>query len=173
MVGPVLRMLVSLGIVLALMYVAARLLSRTKGIGTPRPSRRSVSLLARGQAAARGEAAARRQAGRGRRSARSDSPLELVARQPLGKAASVSLLRVAGKLVLVGVTDTSVRLLRELDDDEREREEETADLLSLVTASTASAASAASAASGAVGFADAAAPVTLLDQLRERTVRRA
>ncbi len=156
MVGPVLRMLVSLGIVLALMYVAARLLSRTKGMGTPRPSRRPVSLVARGHPVARGQAGRR-----GRRSARSDSPLELVARQPLGKAASVSLLRVAGKLVLVGVTDTSVRLLRELDDDEREREETPADLLSLVGTG------------GTAGAADAATPVTLLDQLRERTVRRA
>lgn len=158
MFGPALRMLVSLAIVLALMYVAARLLARSKGIptGGPRATKRvRRSLLAAVTGAAQTSK-------RGRRPARTASPLEVLARQPLGKSASVSLVRVADKVLLVGVTDSTVQLLSELDAAQLEDEEPTADLLSLAPSGL-----------SRTEHASSRTAVSVLDQLRERTVRRA
>ena len=43
--------------------------------------------------------------------------LEVVTRQPLGKTASVAIVRAAGKALVLGVTDTSVTILAEADPD--------------------------------------------------------
>lgn len=137
-VGPLLRMLVSLAVVLALMYIAARLLNRTHG--TPR----SVQRPHRPRRRLPGVAAVPRR-----------TELEVVGHRPLGKGAAVALVRAADRTWLVGVTDTSVRLLSELEPDAEAIPDD----------------------AGRVSVAElvpgGAAPVSLLDQLRERTVRRA
>lgn len=82
--GTLLQLGVSLGVVLALMAVCARLLRRSSlGTGASRSRKRAQ--------------------------------LEVVARQQLGKTASVAVVNVAGTHLLVGVSDGSVRLLTELD----------------------------------------------------------
>ncbi len=82
--GTFLQLGVSLGVVLALMAVCARLLRRSSlGTGTSRSRKRAQ--------------------------------LEVVARQPLGKTTSIAVVNVAGTHLLVGVSDGSVRLLTELD----------------------------------------------------------
>jgi flagellar protein FliO/FliZ len=110
MLGPALRMVVSLGIVLALMYIAARLLNRTRGGSAVRVPRRPALKHA-------GLASALPKLGQsgGRRNARRRPRLEVIARQPLGKAASVAVVRVADRTLLLGVTDSAVHLLSEMD----------------------------------------------------------
>ena len=44
--------------------------------------------------------------------------IEVVARQRMGRASSVSVLRVAGRVLVVGATEEQVTLLAEVDDDE-------------------------------------------------------
>ena len=44
--------------------------------------------------------------------------IEVVARQRMGRASSVSVLRVAGRVLVVGSTDEQVTLLAEMEDDE-------------------------------------------------------
>jgi flagellar protein FliO/FliZ len=44
--------------------------------------------------------------------------IEVVARQRMGRASSVSVLRVAGRVLVVGSTDEQVTLLAEVDEDE-------------------------------------------------------
>src|SRR5690242_7353799 len=110
MLGPALRMIVSLGVVLALMYVAARLLARSKGVSTGRP--RSLRPRRRPLSSVVGSVTTPM---RGRRPVADDPTLEVLSRQPLGKAASVSLVRVGDKLLLIGVTDSTVQLLSEID----------------------------------------------------------
>ncbi|MCZ2836496.1 FliO/MopB family protein [Modestobacter sp. VKM Ac-2985] len=44
--------------------------------------------------------------------------IEVVARQRMGRASSVSVLRVAGRVLVVGSTEEQVTLLAELEDDE-------------------------------------------------------
>ena len=44
--------------------------------------------------------------------------IEVVARQRMGRASSVSVLRVAGRVLVVGSTDAQVTLLAEMEDDE-------------------------------------------------------
>ena len=158
MLGPALRMLVSLAVVLALMYVAARLLARSKGIATgrpraARPARRPLLAAVTGSA---------QTSKRGRRTARDASPLELLARQQLGKTASVSLVRVADKVLLVGVTDSTVQLLSELDAAQLGDEKPTTDLLSLASSGV-----------SMTEHTGSRTAVSVLDQLRERTIRRA
>ncbi len=151
MLGPALRMLVSLAVVLALMYVAARLLARTRGAMPMRPTARRAP----GKAAAM--VAPLKSRGSGRRSERTRPGLELLARQPLGKAASVAIVRVAGRSLLLGVTDSAVQLLTEIGADSLEPEP------------------VAEPAEAAIRVAPSAVPaaVSVLDLLRERTVRRA
>lgn len=145
MVAIVVRMLVSLAVVLALMYVAARLLNRTRGGFRPAASRRRPTGGGR--------------ATRTRKPALRSAELEIVGHRPLGKGASVALVRAAERTWLLGVTETSVRLLSELDTETGHGQDATPD---------------------DAGFAAVthlvpmvSAPVSLLDQLRERTVRRA
>lgn len=95
--------------------------------------------------------------------------IEVVARQAFGKSASVAVVRAAGKALVLGVTDQSVTVLAEADPD------------ALDIDLTASAASGTPTASGSEaqwtapsgGEARPGQPwKTLLEQLRERTVRR-
>jgi flagellar protein FliO/FliZ len=44
--------------------------------------------------------------------------IEVVARQRMGRASSVSVLRVAGRVLVIGSTDEQVTLLAEMEDDE-------------------------------------------------------
>ena len=46
--------------------------------------------------------------------------IEVVARQRMGRASSVSVLRVAGRVLVVGATEQQVTLLAEVEDDEME-----------------------------------------------------
>jgi flagellar biogenesis protein FliO len=137
-VALIIRMLVSLAVVLALMYVAARLIDRTRG--GSRPRRRP----ARGSSAVRPG-----------RSVSQSRDLEIVGHRPLGKGASVALVQAADRTWLIGVTETSVRLLSEIppEADSASDDASPAGVTSLVSTTPT--------------------PVTLLDQLRERTVRRA
>lgn len=154
MFGAALRMLVSLAIVLALMYIAARLLQRTKGAASPRPSQRRFTALASSMKKTRV----------GRRVARRRAQLDVIARQPLGKSASVAVVRVGDRTMLIGVTDASVQLLSEVD-AALFSEEETASEFAEVAAPAPVPAS-------SVG-ANARATISVMDLLRERTVRRA
>jgi flagellar protein FliO/FliZ len=159
MLGPALRMLVSLAVVLALMYFAARLLGRSKGIS---PARRSGKPARAGSPLRAALANSVPRVKRGRRVTRRPMQLEVVARQPLGKAASLAVVRVADRTLLLGVTDTAVQLLTEMDAALLEEVEEVEELESTEVAQ----------------FAQPSTPparntVSVLDLLRERTVRRA
>jgi flagellar protein FliO/FliZ len=101
--------------------------------------------------------------------------IEVVARQRMGRASSVSVLRVAGRVLVVGSTDEQVTLLAEMEDDE---------------VATALAAAPRAAATGVEGAAprptlavpssgrlagsvlDRGAWTSLVQDLRDRTVRR-
>lgn len=80
------RLVVSLGVVLAIMFVAALLLKRSKGAGSPL-RRRAVGL-------------------------------EVISRQSLGRTSSVAVVRAGSKGLVLGVTDSSVRVLAEVELDE-------------------------------------------------------
>lgn len=153
MLGAALRMVVSLAIVLALMYIAARLLQRTRGGAPARPSQRRFTALA----------SSVKKTKAGRRAARRRAQLDVIARQPLGKSASVAVVRVGDRTMLIGVTDASVQLLSEVDAALFSEEETTAELAELASAAPAPASPAASART----------TVSVMDLLRERTVRRA
>jgi flagellar biogenesis protein FliO len=45
------------------------------------------------------------------------APIEVLARQGLGRSASVTLVRTSGKVLLLGVTEASINLLTEVDPD--------------------------------------------------------
>lgn len=137
----VVRMFVSLAVVLALMYVAARLLNRSRGGFGSTPRRRRTRPIRVTPAAGH--------------PAVDQAELEIIGHRPLGKGASIALVRLADRTVLLGVTESNVALLSELKPDA----ETTADdaVLAAVTQ---------------LMPADPE-PSSLLDQLRERTVRRA
>ena len=100
--------------------------------------------------------------------------IEVVARQRMGRASSVSVLRVAGRVLVVGSTEEQVTLLAEVEDDE------------LATAMAVAARPAADgetvrvpalpARAGSGGLAgsvlDRGTWTTVVQELRERTVRR-
>jgi flagellar biogenesis protein FliO len=198
MMGPALRMLVSLGIVLALMYVAAMLLKRTHAgssirTGEPRSRRTgrsknmssAVSALASsfvGTKSTGTESVASPAPRRVRRprAARRRNRLEVLARQPLGKTASVAVVRVAGRTLLIGVTDTAVQLLSEVDAaafDESDAQLDHATELNVLSElripeARATQPVAEAPATQSITTA-AAAGISVLDLLRERTVRRA
>jgi len=154
MLGPALRMVVSLAIVLALMYIAARLLQRTRGGAPVRPKSGRFTALA----------SSVKKTKVGRRAARRRAQLDVIARQPLGKSASVAVVRVGDRTMLIGVTDASVQLLSEVDAALFNEEESTAELAELAGAPTVSTPALA---------ASARTTVSVMDLLRERTVRRA
>jgi flagellar protein FliO/FliZ len=163
MLGPALRMVVSLAIVLALMYIAARLLQRTHGGGAPRSNSRRFATLA--SSVKKNSLLANRKTGR--RAARRRAHLDVVARQPLGKSASVAVVRVGDRTMLIGITEANVQLLSEVDAALFEETETTSELVELAAAP---AAGEGSRDSSRVGSRNA---VSVMDLLRERTVRRA
>jgi flagellar biogenesis protein FliO len=194
MMGPALRMLVSLGIVLALMYVAAMLLKRTHAgsairTGAPRTPRtkRTASMTSRVGALASSFVGApstttetveppTRRRTRRPRAARRRNRLEVLARQPLGKTASVAVVRVAGRTLLIGVTDTAVQLLSEVDAtafDEPDHQVDAAPELAAFSEVHAATLHIPEATTTVTTTAPTAAGVSVLDLLRERTVRRA
>jgi flagellar protein FliO/FliZ len=84
--------------------------------------------------------------------------IEVVARQRMGRASSVSVLRVAGRVLVVGSTEEQVTLLAEVEDEEL---------------ATAMAAAAPAGRAGDPDEASTARPVPpAVQELRERTVRR-
>jgi flagellar protein FliO/FliZ len=123
------RLFFSLGVVLALMVVAGRVLRRSKGLGgTIR--RRPVEL-------------------------------SVVARQPLAKGATLAVVLTGGRELVLGVTEQRITLLADRDAPEEPEDDPSA--FSTTTPGTA-----------IVSGGTAAMPAwrTILDQLRDRTVRR-
>jgi len=112
-VALLLRLAVSLGVVLLLMWGAARLLGRQ-----PRRMSRAGNV-------------------------------EMLARQALGRRSSVAVLRVGSKAFVVGVTDTNVSVLAEVDPQEVLGPVEASDPKPRAITAT-----------------------QLMDQLRERTIRK-
>lgn len=92
--GTLVRLVLSLATVLMLMVVLARYL-RHRQLGT-------------GFGAGFGAGATRRR--------KKALPLEIVTRQGLSRGSSLAVVRVSGQLLLLGVTETSVSVLRELED---------------------------------------------------------
>ena len=108
--------------------------------------------------------------------------IEVVARQRMGRASSVSVLRVAGRVLVVGATEQQVTLLAEVEDDEMEAALAAAQLpaprIGADGATTELPAARrplpAGAGSGALGGSvlDRGTWTSLVSELRERTVRR-
>jgi flagellar protein FliO/FliZ len=82
-----LRLTVSLGVVLALVRVAAGLLQRTTA------------------------------GGGGRRRRRGPAEVEVLLRQPVGRRASISVVRAGNRALLLGITEHTITLLAEDDPD--------------------------------------------------------
>ena len=90
--GTMVRLVLSLATVLALMLLLARYLRhRQQGSGF-------------GKATTQGR--------------RQPLPLQVLTRQGLSRGSSVAVVRVSGQLLLLGVTESTVSLLGELQDDE-------------------------------------------------------
>jgi len=99
------RLVISMGAVMAVMGLAARLLRRRQGVGPLLPARRGTAAVTAGPP------------GRARpRKPRQVAPLEILYRRSLSKTAAVSLVEATGRTFLLGVTDHSVTLLAELRD---------------------------------------------------------
>jgi flagellar protein FliO/FliZ len=124
MLSTLLRLVFSLGVVLALMALAGRFLA----------SRQSGGRLL----AARPRNAA----------------IRVLGRHGVGRTASVTLVQVGGRVLLLGVTESSIQVLRELAEEELAQDTEPPDLASQPAAPK---------------FVSVAA---LLDLARERTTRR-
>jgi flagellar protein FliO/FliZ len=86
--GMLVRLVLSLGVVLGLMAVAANVMRRT-GMG-----------------------------GAGGLGRRRGLPIEVVARHAVGRRSSVALVRAGGKGLVLGVTDHTITVLAETDPDE-------------------------------------------------------
>jgi flagellar protein FliO/FliZ len=128
-VALMVRLFVSLGVVLALMYGVMAVLKR-RGFGGFSPT-------------------AGRRAGVG-------AQVEVLARKPLGRNASVAVVRAGSRAMVIGVTESNVTLLGDADLDELEAEELEAQGTGLPRA-----------------FNGANPPwKTMLESLRDRTVRR-
>lgn len=101
-VGTLVRLVVSLATVLTLMFLLARYLRNRQlgtGLGIGGAQRRKKALL-----------------------------LEVVTRQGLSRGSSLAVVRVSGQLLLLGVTESTVSVLRDLEDvDEAELVPETQD----------------------------------------------
>jgi flagellar protein FliO/FliZ len=107
--------------------------------------------------------------------------IEVVARQRMGRASSVSVLRVAGRVLVVGSTEEQVTLLAEVEDDELQTALAAAVPAARAGAETASggpesgrSALRARGSSGALAGSvlDRGTWTTVVQELRERTVRR-
>jgi flagellar biogenesis protein FliO len=123
------RVVVSLGVVLAVMWGAAAVLRRSGVTGT-------ASLVRRG-------------------GVRRKAPVEVIARHGLSRSASVSVVRLGGRGLVLGVTEHQVTLLTEIDPAELDAPPEEA--------------------AGPAGPGIGTGPLpwkVALEQLRDRTVRR-
>jgi flagellar protein FliO/FliZ len=120
------RLLLSLGVVIGLMWIAANVLRKRGFTGTS--------------------------PGRGSRGPRGPE-LELVARKPLGRNASIAVVRVGERSLVVGVTEHQVTNLGEIEEADIELYEDNTWTVS----------------SGANG--STSAWKTMLDQMRQRTAR--
>jgi flagellar biogenesis protein FliO len=126
------RVVVSLGVVLAVMAGAAAVLRRSGVVGTSGMGKRG---------------------GLRRRAV----PIEVIARHGLSRSSSVAVLRVGERALVIGVTEHQVSLLTEIDPAELEAPPESPDV----------------AAGPGPGIGAGALPwKVVLEQLRERTVRR-
>jgi flagellar protein FliO/FliZ len=97
--------------------------------------------------------------------------IEVVARQRMGRASSVTVIRIAGRVLVVGATEEQVTLLAEVDGD---AVEEAVEERRAAMARPATALSTGAPATGALAGSvfDRAGWTTFVQQLRERTVRR-
>jgi flagellar protein FliO/FliZ len=131
LVALLVRVVVSLGVVLAVMAGAAAMLRRSGVTGT---------------------------AMSGRRGSRRTPPVQVVARHGLSRGASVTVVRLGGRALVLGVTEHQVSLLTEIDPAELDTpNDETV----------------AAAGSAGPGIGPGSLPWKVaLEQLRERTVRR-
>jgi flagellar protein FliO/FliZ len=83
------RVVVSLGVVLAIMWGTAAVLRRSGVVGTAPSARRGTR--------------------------RRGVPLEVIARHGLSRTSSVAVVRLCGRALVLGVTDHQVTLLTEID----------------------------------------------------------
>jgi flagellar protein FliO/FliZ len=128
------RVVVSLGVVLVVMWGAATVLRRSGVAGT---------------------------AATGRRGART-APVEVIARRGLSRGASVIVVRLGGRALVLGVTEQQVSVLAEIDPAELDAPVDALDGGSSDAGSTAG-----------PGIGSGSLPWKVaLEQLRERTVRR-
>lgn len=128
-VGTLVRLVLSLATVLTLMVFLARYLSnRQNGRGS-----KAIGALQR----------------------RKGLPLEVVTRQGLSRGSSLAVVRVSGQLLLLGVTESTVSVLRELDEVDEPVPEPRAELASSLAPAMAG---------DLVG--------SVVEKLRELTVRR-
>lgn len=65
--------------------------------------------------------------------ARAGAPVQVLHRQPLSRSASVAVITVGSRVLVVGATDQQVSLLTELDPEELADDESDADLLTIPT----------------------------------------
>jgi flagellar protein FliO/FliZ len=97
-------------------------------------------------------------------------PIEVLARQSLGKNSSVAVVHAAGRALIVGVTDTQVTLLGEGDPEALLPPEADDDPATTITAAARTRSP--WTVPGATGAAAFSPWTAMLDTLRERTVRR-
>jgi flagellar protein FliO/FliZ len=134
LVALLVRVVVSLGVVLGVMWGAAAMLRRSGVTGT---------------------------AGSGRRGGRRKAPVEVIARHGLSRGASITVVRLGGRALVLGVTEHQVSLLTEMDPAE----------LDAPDAIDSGAGTDAGTAGPGIGSGSLPWKVAL-EQLRERTVRR-
>jgi flagellar protein FliO/FliZ len=128
----VVRVVVSLGVVLAVMAGAAAVLRRSGVVGTTGTSRRGLR--------------------------RRPVPIEVIARHGLSRSSSIAVVRLGDRALVLGVTETQVSLLTEIDPAELDAPPDPED---------------AAAGPAGPGIGAGALPWKVaLEQLRERTVRR-
>jgi flagellar protein FliO/FliZ len=140
------RLVVSLGVVLMLMAFAARALNKSKSLGGRRRTGRS---------------------GASRRT--TTTPVEIVGRQSLGRRSSVVLVRTANRGLVLGVTEANIHVLAETTVNELlvPDEPEPAKNVAIETIAIEP-----SALEAGGRRALPAGRTTLLDQIRERTIRK-
>ena len=97
-------------------------------------------------------------------------PIEVLARQSLGKNSSVAVVHAAGRALIVGVTDSQVTLLAEGDPQILQPREEPEDPATTITAAARTRSP--WTAPGSTGAAAFSPWTAMLETLRERTVRR-
>jgi flagellar protein FliO/FliZ len=140
------RLVVSLGVVLMLMSFAAKALNKSKGGGRKRMGRGGAS-----------------------RRRTTTTPVEIVGRQSLGRRSSVVLVRTANRGLVLGVTEANIHVLAETTVNELlvEDEPEPAKAVAIETIAIEP-----SALEAGGRRALPSGRTTLLDQIRERTIRK-